>query len=88
MSADPVALARDLVRCPSVTPTEGGALAYLDKVVSGAGFTVDRIISSELGATDVEAAYWFVSARHWFTGPKVQGSEAELAAIERDLESI
>jgi uncharacterized BrkB/YihY/UPF0761 family membrane protein len=34
------------------------------------------------------AAYWFLSARRWFTGPKVQGSEAELAAIERDLEAI
>jgi amino acid permease (GABA permease) len=34
------------------------------------------------------AAYWFLSARRWFTGPKVQGTEAELAAIERDLESI
>ena len=29
--------------------------------------------------------YWLVSARHWFTGPKVQGSAEELAAIERDL---
>ncbi|MET7279143.1 amino acid permease [Kribbella sp. NPDC005582] len=34
------------------------------------------------------AAYWFLSARRWFTGPKVQGSEAELAAIERDLDVI
>ncbi|MEU4196109.1 amino acid permease [Kribbella sp. NPDC026611] len=34
------------------------------------------------------ATYWFASARKWFTGPKVQGSEEELAAIERDLESI
>jgi amino acid transporter len=32
--------------------------------------------------------WWLASARHWFTGPKVQGSEEELAAIERDLESI
>jgi amino acid permease (GABA permease) len=32
--------------------------------------------------------WWLVSARKWFKGPKVQGSEAELAAIERDLESI
>jgi amino acid transporter len=32
--------------------------------------------------------WWLVSARKWFTGPKVQGSEEELAAIERDLESI
>jgi len=29
--------------------------------------------------------YWLVSARTWFTGPRVQGSEAELAAIEHDL---
>ena len=27
MSADPVAIARDLLRCPSVTPAEGGALS-------------------------------------------------------------
>jgi amino acid permease (GABA permease) len=29
--------------------------------------------------------YWLVSARHWFTGPRVQGTPEELAAIERDL---
>jgi amino acid transporter len=29
--------------------------------------------------------YWLVSARHWFKGPKVQGSAEELAAIEREL---
>jgi amino acid permease (GABA permease) len=32
--------------------------------------------------------WWLVSARNWFTGPKVQGSAAELAAIERDLGSV
>ncbi len=32
--------------------------------------------------------YWLVSARKWFTGPKVQGSAEELAAIESELESI
>ncbi len=26
--------------------------------------------------------YWLVSARKWFTGPRVQGSEDELRAIE------
>ncbi|MGO9078720.1 MAG: amino acid permease [Streptosporangiaceae bacterium] len=31
--------------------------------------------------------YWLVSARNWFTGPKVQGSAEELAAIERELSS-
>ena len=29
--------------------------------------------------------YWLVSARKWFTGPKVQGTPEELAAIESDL---
>jgi amino acid transporter len=29
--------------------------------------------------------YWAVSARNWFKGPKVQGTEAELAAIEQEL---
>jgi succinyl-diaminopimelate desuccinylase len=57
MSADPVAIARDLLRCPSVTPAEGGALALLDKVLSAAGFTVHRIVSSEPGAVDVENLY-------------------------------
>jgi succinyl-diaminopimelate desuccinylase len=57
MSADPVVLARDLLRCPSVTPAEGGALSYLDKVLSAAGFGVHRIVSSEPGADDVENLY-------------------------------
>ena len=32
--------------------------------------------------------WWFASARKWFTGPKVQGSAEELAAIERDLDVV
>jgi hypothetical protein len=32
--------------------------------------------------------WWLVSARHWFTGPKVQGSEEELEEVEQDLESL
>src|SRR5436305_939214 len=55
--ADPIALARDLVRCPSVTPAEGGALAYLEGVMKSAGFTVHRITFSEPGADDVQNLY-------------------------------
>jgi hypothetical protein len=29
--------------------------------------------------------YWLVSARNWFTGPRVQGTPEELAAIEEEL---
>ena len=32
--------------------------------------------------------YWLVSARKWFTGPKVQGTPEELAAIERELRGL
>jgi amino acid transporter len=32
--------------------------------------------------------WWLVSARHWFTGPKVQGTPEELAAIEAELEAV
>jgi len=31
--------------------------------------------------------YWFLSAKNWFKGPKVQGSAEELASIERELEA-
>ncbi|MEP7031777.1 MAG: succinyl-diaminopimelate desuccinylase [Pseudolabrys sp.] len=57
MTADPVALARDLLRCPSVTPAEGGALKFLESVLKAAGFTVHRMTFSEPGADDVENFY-------------------------------
>jgi len=55
--ADPVAIARDLIRCRSVTPAEGGALAYLERQLGGAGFAVRRVTFSEPGAADVENLY-------------------------------
>jgi succinyl-diaminopimelate desuccinylase len=57
MPADPVALTRDLIRCPSVTPAEGGALAFLESVLRAAGFTVHRMTFSEPGTEDVENLY-------------------------------
>ncbi len=43
MPVDPVALTADLIRCPSVTPIEGGALQLLDKLLSDAGFETWRV---------------------------------------------
>jgi succinyl-diaminopimelate desuccinylase len=57
MTADPVAIARDLLRCPSVTPAEGGALAFLEKTLTAAGFAVHRMTFREPGADDVENLY-------------------------------
>lgn len=57
MTADPVAIARDLLRCPSVTPAEGGALSFLEGLLKAAGFTVHRMTFKEPGADDVENLY-------------------------------
>jgi len=43
MPTDPVQLTADLVRCPSITPEEGGALVLLEKVLSAGGFTCTRV---------------------------------------------
>ncbi|UYV37901.1 succinyl-diaminopimelate desuccinylase [Rhodobacteraceae bacterium D3-12] len=40
---DPVQLCQSLVRCPSVTPAEGGAMQLLETVLSAAGFTCTRV---------------------------------------------
>lgn len=43
MSIDPVALLKDLIACPSVTPTEAGALDVVERVLAEIGFTVTRL---------------------------------------------
>ncbi|NDU99698.1 succinyl-diaminopimelate desuccinylase [Pseudoroseicyclus tamaricis] len=40
---DPVELTQALIRCPSVTPEEGGALVLLQDLLEGAGFTCTRV---------------------------------------------
>jgi succinyl-diaminopimelate desuccinylase len=56
-AADPVALAQALIRCPSVTPVESGALAFLESVLRPAGFACHRLTFSEPGTPDVENLY-------------------------------
>ncbi|MBR9892079.1 succinyl-diaminopimelate desuccinylase [bacterium] len=43
MTTDPVALTADLIRCPSVTPEEGGALVLLQGLLEEAGFACTRV---------------------------------------------
>ena len=40
---DPVQLTADLIRCPSVTPEEGGALVLLEGLLAAAGFACTRV---------------------------------------------
>ena len=62
MPADPVAIARDLIRCRSVTPEEGGALGYLQRVLGRAGFEVHRAIFAEPGTAPVDNLYARIGA--------------------------
>jgi succinyl-diaminopimelate desuccinylase len=57
MTADPVAIARDLIRCRSVTPDEGGALTFLQGVLQQAGFTVHRAVFTEAGTAPIDNLY-------------------------------
>ena len=57
MPADPIAIARELIRCPSVTPEEGGAIAYLQRVLSEAGFDVHRLMFTQPAYDNIENLY-------------------------------
>ena len=57
MPADPVAIARELIRCPSVTPEEGGAISYLQRVLTGANFDVHRVMFTQPGYDNIENLY-------------------------------
>ncbi|WP_420338888.1 succinyl-diaminopimelate desuccinylase [Roseibium sp.] len=55
MSMSPATvIARDLIRCPSVTPKEGGALSALETLLKDAGFRVDRVVFQDDDTPDVE----------------------------------
>src|SRR3954451_22301139 len=63
-----------LFMLPQVSPVSGSTFNYTPIAV--------------LVVLGFAGIWWLASARRWFTGPKVQGPEEHLAAIERDLESI
>jgi succinyl-diaminopimelate desuccinylase len=54
---DALSIARDLIRCRSVTPADAGALGVLENVLKAAGFEVHRVTFSESGTADVDNLY-------------------------------
>jgi succinyl-diaminopimelate desuccinylase len=54
---DPVELSRALIRCPSVTPTDAGALDVLHKTLAALGFACHRLPFSAPGTADVDNLY-------------------------------
>jgi len=64
---DALSIARDLIRCPSVTPEDAGALGVLEKALNAAGFTCHRVTFSDPGIADVDNLY----ARIGTEGPHI-----------------
>src|SRR5258707_7784231 len=54
---DALSIARDLVRCPSVTPADAGALGVLETILKAAGFTVHRVTFGEPDTADIDNLY-------------------------------
>jgi len=62
---DPIALTQALIKCPSVTPADEGALDVLQAALEGMGFECTRLPFSEKDTPDVDNLY----ARLGTTGP-------------------
>jgi succinyl-diaminopimelate desuccinylase len=52
-----VSIAKDLIRCPSVTPAEGGALRYLDHLLKNAGFESHLVSFTDPSSAPVDNLY-------------------------------
>ena len=57
MQIDPVNFAAELIRCPSVTPADAGALDLLEKVLTEIGFTCTRLPFQEPDTARVDNLY-------------------------------
>lgn len=65
LPTDPAQNLAALIRCPSVTPAEGGALSSLETMLKPLGFAIERPVFREDGTSDVENLY----ARRSGNGP-------------------
>jgi succinyl-diaminopimelate desuccinylase len=84
-SIDPVELARELIRCPSVTPARGDVFDVLDRALQSLGFTVHRFVLGEppdgptenLVATRGDGAPHFGFAGHLDVVPPGEGWDCD-----------
>ena len=54
MAATSLEIAQTLIRCPSVTPEEGGALDFMQELLEGGGFTCHRLPFTDQDTPDVD----------------------------------
>lgn len=57
-----VSLSRDLIRCPSVTPADAGALDVVERELKAAGFETHRLRFTEPGTPDVDNLFAKIGA--------------------------
>src|SRR5215475_3252344 len=54
---DALSIAQSLLRCPSVTPADAGALGVLEDILNAAGFETHRVTFGEPGTADIDNLY-------------------------------
>jgi succinyl-diaminopimelate desuccinylase len=54
---DALSIARELLRCRSVTPADAGALGVLENILKAAAFEVHRVTFGEPGTADIDNLY-------------------------------
>jgi succinyl-diaminopimelate desuccinylase len=64
---DALSIAQALIRCPSVTPADAGALGVLETLLKAHGFEVHRVTFSQAGTADIDNLY----ARIGTTAPHI-----------------
>jgi amino acid permease (GABA permease) len=69
-----VAFISVLFMLPTTSPVTGATFNYTPLAV--------------LAVLGFAGGWWLLSARRWFTGPKVQGTPEELAAVEAELGAV
>ena len=93
MSSSAVTIAQDLIRCPSVTPAEGGALTTLEYLLKAAGFTVSRVTFQDDDTPDVENLFatigsgnpHFVFAGHTDVVPAGSENDWQFGPFEAEI---
>ena len=68
---DPIELTRDLIRIPSVTPADEGAMDVLERHLTALGFTCRRLTFEGPGGTGDQARIENLYARRGTAGPNL-----------------
>ena len=51
---DPITILQDLIRCPSVTPHDHGALSVVENLLANGGFTTHRLVFKDQNTPDID----------------------------------